>query len=234
MTRRVRTTFVRGVLPAAAVLLAVALGGCAKQQADIPGTVGDAQAAAPPDPTASVDPSQDPAVNQDKAAPPADLTTKLVATAIPKMGQTVTDQQGRVAYRFDKDTAGQSPKSNCIDKCEKVWPPMLTDGNPQLEGVSPDKVGSIVRPDGTRQITLGGWALYRYIGDQKPGQWKGQGVGGTWWVAAPDGKKNLTCVPTGTPTAVAPPPDAQAPGNGGGSTGGGNNGGGGAYPGGSY
>ena len=44
------------------------------------------------------------------------------------------------------------------------------------------------------------------VTDGKSGAWKGQGVGGTWFVVAPTGKKNLSCVPTGTPTPVAPPP----------------------------
>jgi hypothetical protein len=93
-----------------------------------------------------------------------------------------------------------------VDACARVWPPALTDGNPQIQGVADDKVGTVNRPDGTRQLTIGGWPVYRYIGDKQPGQWKGQGVGGTWFVVAPDGKKNLTCLPTSTPKAVAPPP----------------------------
>ena len=137
-------------------------------------------------------------------APPVPLTTSLKAASIPKMGKVVTDQDGFVLYRFDKDTA-DPPASNCVDKCAQVWPPALTDGNPQLTGLSDDKVGSVTRQDGTRQLTIGGWPVYRYIGDKKPGQWKGQAVGGTWFVVDQNGKKNLTCLPTSTPKAVAPP-----------------------------
>ena len=60
-------------------------------------------------------------------------------------------------------------------------------------------------------LTISGWPVYTYIGDKKPLAWTGQGVGGTWWVIAPDGKKNLTCVPTATPKAVPPPADTAAP-----------------------
>ncbi|WP_247685619.1 hypothetical protein [Micromonospora sp. C31] len=77
-------------------------------------------------------------------------------------------------------------------------------------GVADDKVGTVTRQDGTRRLTLDGWPLYRYVGDGKPGQWKGQGVGGTWFVVAPDGRKNLSCLPTGTPKPVAPPSGEQA------------------------
>ncbi|WP_432832624.1 hypothetical protein [Dactylosporangium sp. CA-092794] len=142
-------------------------------------------------------------------APPQPLTEALKAQTIAKMGKVVTDQNGWVLYRFDKDTA-KPPKSNCEDKCAEVWPPALTDGNPQLSGVDPAVVGTVVRADGSRQITLAGWPVYRYIGDPKPGAWKGQNVGGVWFVVAPDGKKNLTCLPTPAPTAVQPPSASQA------------------------
>jgi predicted lipoprotein with Yx(FWY)xxD motif len=144
--------------------------------------------------------------NGGAAAPVGDKTTKLVAKSIAKMGQVAVDDKGWVLYRFDKDSANP-PTSNCKDKCAQVWPPLLSgDGNiPQLEGIDQSLVGTIQRADGGTQLTLAGWPLYRYIGDKTPGKWTGQGVGGTWWVVSPNGKKNLTCVPTSTPTAVAPP-----------------------------
>ncbi|MER7893371.1 hypothetical protein ABTX15_26455 [Micromonospora sp. NPDC094482] len=167
-------------------------------------------AVAAAEPTASAEPEAS-AEAPVADAPPADvdLTEKLVGKSVARMGKVVTDQDGWVLYRFDKDTA-DPPSSNCVDKCAEVWPPALTDGDPQLSGVSDDKVGTVTRQDGTRQLTLAGWPLYRYIGDKKPGQWKGQGVGGTWFVVAPDGKKNLSCLPKGTPKPVAPPSDSEA------------------------
>ncbi|MGN9776584.1 COG4315 family predicted lipoprotein [Micromonospora sp. H33] len=174
-------------------------------------------AVAAAEPTAAVEPEASATAS---AAPPADdvapqqppanvdLTERLIGKKVARMGSVVTDQDGWILYRFDKDT-NDPAASNCVDKCAEVWPPALTDGEPQLNNVTDDLVGTITRQDGTRQITLDGWPLYRYIGDKKPGQWKGQGVGGTWFVVAPDGKKNLTCLPTGTPKPVAPPSDAE-------------------------
>ncbi len=157
-----------------------------------------------------------------------DVTTKLIAKRIAKMGAVVTDDRGMVLYRFDADTPNPTT-SACDGKCAKVWPVLTTpDGNlPQIEGVDPALVKMLKRPDGVSQIVLGNWPLYAYIGDTEPGKWKGQGVAGKWWVSDQKGKKNLTCVPTSTPTAVAPPPDDNG-GNGGGDTGntGGNNDGG--------
>lgn len=132
-------------------------------------------------------------------------TDSLISTTIPKMGKVVTDSKGWVLYRFDKDTASPQSASACTATCATVWPPVLTDGNPKLDGIPSNLVGTITRDDGASQLTLAGWPLYRYIGDPQPGAWKGQMVNGTWFVIAPTGKKNLTCVPTATPTAVPPP-----------------------------
>ncbi|PZG00954.1 hypothetical protein [Micromonospora deserti] len=166
-------------------------------------------AVAAAEPTAAAEPEASASAEAPADAPPpadVELTDQLIGKKVARMGSVVTDQDGWILYRFDKDT-NDPPSSNCVDKCAEVWPPALSDGNPQLNGVSDDKVGTVTRQDGTRQITLDGWPLYRYIGDKKPGQWKGQGVGGTWFVVAPDGKKNLSCLPTGTPKPVAPPSD---------------------------
>jgi predicted lipoprotein with Yx(FWY)xxD motif len=175
-------------------------------------------------------PSANPPASLDAAAPGVPLaapvgipTDKLIASSIPKMGQVVTDAKGWVLYRFDNDTAKPSSKSACAGKCAEIWPPVLTDGNPTLEGLDAAQVGKITRDDGSSQLTLGGWPLYRYIGDPQPGAWKGQMVNGTWFVIAPDGKKNITCLPTATPTAVSPPAPATPAAGAGTGTGGGTN-----------
>ncbi|MEV4412255.1 hypothetical protein [Catellatospora sp. NPDC049609] len=137
-------------------------------------------------------------------------TGQLRAKKIPKMGAVVTDGDGWVLYRFDRDSA-DPPESRCSGDCAAVWPPVLVDESLELTGVDRKLVGTIEREDGSTQVTLAGWPLYRYIGDLKAGQWKGQGVGGVWFVVAPTGKKNLSCLPTGTPKAVPPPSPAVAP-----------------------
>ncbi|TDB75618.1 hypothetical protein E1165_10280 [Micromonospora sp. KC723] len=208
----------RSVIVASAM---VALTACAPAGYDGANTsAAEPVAVAAAEPTAAVEPAASavpeasgaPGVSASPGAPgeqpplPADvqLTDALVGKSVARMGKVVTDQEGFILYRFDKDS-DNPPSSNCVDKCAAVWPPALTDGNPQLEGVSDDKVGTVTRQDGTRQITIGGWPVYKYIGDKKPGQWKGQGVGGTWFVIQPNGKKNLECMPKGTPKAVEPP-----------------------------
>ncbi len=93
-------------------------------------------------------------------------------------------------YRFDKDTAKPS-KSNCNDDCAVRWPPVIIQegGAVYLAGVDPKQVGAIRRADGNVQLTIGGWPIYRFSGDSKPGDLNGQGVGGTWFAVGPDGKK---------------------------------------------
>jgi predicted lipoprotein with Yx(FWY)xxD motif len=168
-----------------------------------------ANATGAPDASASADASANSNTSNTGTTSNVDFTTELNSKIVAKMGNVVTNQKGFVLYRFDKDSANP-PKTACVAKCALVWPPALTDGNPALSGVSADLVGTVTRPDGTRQITIGGWPAYSYIGDPAPGKWTGQGVGGTWWVMNKQGKKNLTCVPTGTPTAVAPPADSSS------------------------
>lgn len=158
------------------------------------------------EPVANAAAEASPEASAEAEGPDVELTAELIGKKVRRMGEVVTDEDGWVLYRFDKDTANP-PTSNCVDECERIWPPVYTDGRPSLKGVSDDVVGTVTRQDGTKQVTLDGWPIYRYIGDKEPGQWKGQGVGGTWFVVAPDGKKNLSCLPKGTPKPVAPPAD---------------------------
>jgi predicted lipoprotein with Yx(FWY)xxD motif len=104
------------------------------------------------------------------------------------LGNVVVDGQGFTLYRFDKDTANPS-RSNCSGQCAVTWPPVLTKNTISFRNLNANALGAIQRPDGTQQVTLGGWPLYRYSQDQVPGQATGQGVGGTWFAAAPNGSK---------------------------------------------
>lgn len=121
-------------------------------------------------------------------AAPASNESKLVVADVASVGQVLTDQNGMTLYRFDKDTA-KPPKSNCDGDCAKAWPPMLATGDVQVQGVDKNLVGKVTRSDGTEQITVGGWALYRYAKDTKAGDATGQGVGGAWYAANAKGGK---------------------------------------------
>ncbi|MCD2196654.1 hypothetical protein LQ327_25110 [Actinomycetospora endophytica] len=114
------------------------------------------------------------------------LTGPNLATKQTPLGLVATSD-GFTVYEYTKDT-NKPPKATCTDACATAWPPVLAGDTPWLKGVSAEKVGSVDRPDGTKQLTLNGWPLYRYAKDTKPGDTTGNGVGGTWKALGPEGK----------------------------------------------
>lgn len=110
----------------------------------------------------------------------------------PQLGAHLIDVNESTLYRFDEDTANPST-SNCNDACASTWPPVTVQkgGRVYLAGVRASQIGAIQRQDGTVQLTVGGWPVYRYSGDSRPGDANGQGLGGTWFSVAPDGAKSV-------------------------------------------
>ena len=199
----------------AALAAAFVLAGCAPAGYNAADYGGGAQPAAnaADDPSAEADPPADDAAAKEAPELTEEQTTdELSGATVKRMGETVQNESGFVLYRFDGDRAKPTAKSNCNDDCEKIWPPALTvNGKPKLSGVNPELVGTVTRADGTKQLTLKGWPLYGYIGDKVAGTWRGQNVGGKWFVIKPDGTKNLTCLPK-ISKPVAPPKD-ESPGD---------------------
>jgi predicted lipoprotein with Yx(FWY)xxD motif len=136
-------------------------------------------------------PSVKPSVSTGNVAVPA---LELVAKQSKALGWVVTDGKGWILYRFDRDRAKPAPWSSCKGACAEKWPPVLVHGTPVLKGMSRSIVGKVRRPDGTWQLTLHGWPIYRFAGDTSPGQWKGQGVGGTWYTVKRTGARNTVHV----------------------------------------
>ncbi|SFK03859.1 hypothetical protein [Amycolatopsis sacchari] len=118
----------------------------------------------------------------------AQNTTKLVAAEVAGLGQVLTDENGRTLYRFDKDTANP-PASTCDGDCATAWPPVMATGSVDVQGVDPALVGTVTRSDGSKQVTVKGWPVYRYAKDSAAGQAKGQDVGGLWHALTPGGGK---------------------------------------------
>ncbi|MEU4303360.1 hypothetical protein AB0F92_30165 [Kitasatospora aureofaciens] len=181
-------------------VLALAAGACGPDTADGSGGSAATSAAVPPAAAAT------------SSAPATGGTggVRLVAVKSATLGPVVTDAAGRTLYRFDKDTAKPSA-STCVDACAAKWPPLTAQDAVQVTGVDSALVGSVARPDGTKQVTLNGWPLYRFAGDTAAGQTNGQGVGGTWFASTPEGKKA-----PGTAGQAASPTAAQSGGYSGG------------------
>ncbi|MGW4893253.1 hypothetical protein ACWEQL_13460 [Kitasatospora sp. NPDC004240] len=157
------------------------------------GSSGDGGAAAP----ATSAPATSAAPSAPPTGAPAGGSPLQVATD-PKLGPIVTDAAGLTLYRFDKDTA-KPPVSNCNGNCAVTWPPVPAGDPAAVKGLDAKLVGSVTRADGAKQLTLNGWPLYRYAPDTKPGETKGQGVGGNWFVVAPTGEKAAAPTGSGTP-----------------------------------
>jgi predicted lipoprotein with Yx(FWY)xxD motif len=149
----------------------------------------------------------DPATNQvDESRASTEVT--LAAADVGRLGTVVTDQNGRTLYRFDKDKA-KPPVSNCNGDCAESWPPMIvTDASTvRLADIDQGLVGTVDRADGTKQLTLNGWPLYRFAKDSRAGDAKGQGVDGAWFASTPQGKKVAVKAAPVPVSAPAPQPD---------------------------
>ncbi len=123
--------------------------------------------------------------------------TILSANSTKQLGTTVVDGNVATLYRFDRDSA-EPPTATCVDDCAQAWPPVLTDpSQPRvLEGIADEAVGTVTRPDGTTQVTIGGWPVYRHASDA-PGATDGNGVDGAWFAIQPDGSKAVHPKATG-------------------------------------
>ena len=92
----------------------------------------------------------------------------------------LTSEKGFTLYWFVPD----SPvASRCTGSCAAYWPPVI--GTPTAgPGVTTSKLGTIKRPGGSTQATYAGHPLYSYIGDDAPGQARGNKIdlnGGYWY-----------------------------------------------------
>jgi predicted lipoprotein with Yx(FWY)xxD motif len=103
-------------------------------------------------------------------APPPTVQTREAG----ELGTVLADRQGFTLYTTSRDRAGAS---TCIAECAATWAPtLLESGDPVPPPDLPGRLGISVRPDGGRQVTYDQRPLYRYTGDQKPGDTSGDGV----------------------------------------------------------
>jgi predicted lipoprotein with Yx(FWY)xxD motif len=108
-----------------------------------------------------------------------------VSTADSPLGETLVDADGRTLYAFTKDKGGES---RCYGDCAATWPAHTVTGDPAAgDGVQASLLATAERKDGSAQVTYKGMPLYYFSGDQRPGDTNGQGVGGSWFLVAPDG-----------------------------------------------
>jgi predicted lipoprotein with Yx(FWY)xxD motif len=124
---------------------------------------------------------QDSGATASTAAAPAGT----VAVASTALGDVLVDAKGRTLYVFTKDKGDQSV---CSGKCAAAWPALTVTGAATPgTGVQASLLSTAKQGNGTTQVTYGGKPLYYFAGDKAPGETKGQGLNGVWFVVRGDG-----------------------------------------------
>lgn len=104
------------------------------------------------------------------------------------LGKIVVNGKGMSAYYFDMDKAN-SGVSACSGECAANWPAITsTTKKPSVLGIK-GKVGTIAIKGGGHQVTINGRPIYTFAFDTTPGDAKGQGAQGVWYVISPTGKE---------------------------------------------
>ena len=124
------------------------------------------------------------------SAPPAPASAVpgtgegIVSVASGAAGPLLTGTNGLTLYTFDNDSTNASA---CGDGCAESWPPFTV-----AAGVTPSggdgvtgTLTTFARADGSMQVAYKGQPLYYYAGDTDPGDTKGDGLGGVWFIATP-------------------------------------------------
>ena len=126
--------------------------------------------------------------NDQRSAAPAATTQQAagtVAVASTGLGQVLVDGKGRTLYVFAKDKGDQSV---CSGKCAAAWPALTVSGAATPgAGVQASLLSTAKQANGATQVTYGGKPLYYFAGDAAPGDTKGQGLNGVWFVVRADG-----------------------------------------------
>ena len=101
------------------------------------------------------------------------------------LGNVLVDASGRTVYMFSPDSSGTS---TCDASCLQYWPPVAPG---KAASTVTGKVASTTTTAGGKIATVGGWPVYTFIQDQKPGDVAGEGFsdfGGVWYAVSPSGQ----------------------------------------------
>jgi predicted lipoprotein with Yx(FWY)xxD motif len=109
----------------------------------------------------------------------------VVRTAETHLGTILVDQEGFTLYAFLNDTEGES---TCTGDCLANWPAVpAPEGDLNVGNLDPAMFSTVENPEAGPMLKMGDWPLYRFAGDQAPGDVNGQGVGEVWYVVGPSG-----------------------------------------------
>ena len=136
----------------------------------------------------------------------AAMTPFLQVAQSEEFGEILVDSQCRALYAFMQDVDGEP---TCVDDCAQAWPPLIVE-DPTVtffpDYFDPELLSGVDHPEGM-QVKFGDWPLYYFAQDTAPGDLNGQGVGGVWWLVAPDGtliEDGAGATATSTPAGSMP------------------------------
>jgi predicted lipoprotein with Yx(FWY)xxD motif len=122
-----------------------------------------------------------------------------VVTEQTDLGKILADGKDQTLYLFLKD---KGTTSECSGDCATNWPPLTVTGSPTAgSGAEQSLVGTTKRSDGKSQVTYNGHPVYRFAGDQNPGDTAGQGLmafGANWYVVSPAGDQITKAATSGS------------------------------------
>ena len=104
----------------------------------------------------------------------------------------LVDQYGLSLYTLAQDGQENSPTQAHISceppECQGSWQPFTIAATDTITttGVPNHLATKVTLPNSRAQIAYNGWPLYRFTGDQAPGQANGQGLDNTWWLISPN------------------------------------------------
>ena len=116
------------------------------------------------------------------ATPVAQPTTGQ-STVTVSAGNYIVDSKGNTLYMSTSDIMGDS---KCTGTCLNSWPIFYQEGLTVSSGLNSSDFGTITRGDGQQQTTYKGWPLYYFSNDVNPGDTKGDGMNGVWFIARSD------------------------------------------------
>ena len=149
------------------ILAILVISGCTQQQTPVQQT---------PSVTTAV--QQTPVIATPVAQPTTEQPTVTLST-----GNYIVDSKGNTLYFFTNDVMGDS---KCTGTCLNSWPIFYQESLTVSSGLNSSDFGTITRDDGQKQTTYQGWPLYYFSDDANPGDIKGEGVNGRWFIARSD------------------------------------------------
>jgi predicted lipoprotein with Yx(FWY)xxD motif len=97
--------------------------------------------------------------------------TTVAVKSIDGIGDVLVDSDGKALYASDVEADG---KVRCTGACTSFWEPLTIDSAKPTAAGDVGKVGVVSRPDGAKQVTVGGKLLYTFSEDA-PGKVEGNG-----------------------------------------------------------